>query len=714
VYKKGNLGISTLGALPNAFKIPVNGYNFKRRLKMRRVFVLAVSLVLVSNCLALNQPMLELEQGRGDVLRFVDLSLSRPGAAFSSNEGGVAFGSKNAEFVENYQGQACYRITGNCTSRHSLALKPNRNYLVSVLLNCDFERADGRAKELNIIMRTYDGSGKNVVDTLKGVPNKTYGWQRWEYEFTANVQAMHGRLNINAYWLDDDDKIYIADIALIELPPKSLTPYYRGEGVTFPDGPGNLPMKVEEAKADEAHIMVRTTGARFDFDLKNDTISGRQMIGRERDIAVAEASTTLQGMRILSKTDTECVLGNDKMTIGVQCDSLVMIVPHEEMIFEFTSKIGGKWNRLGFGHLLACDGIGGFAVNPDIPLGSGRLPRVTTEIRTGRVSKTMWSGLDFCNTVDNKHFISSAKPGWQISWAVIPGERLAFSVFPPRPYPWKESFRTHWCSGNVGWDLDDYKNAGKTAEIALLWSFLHRGWGQSFNIKFTPYDEDVLTQHTAWARQASMRPIIYASPYFYAGRKPSEFVAEAERLRDEYNLDGLYYDGIPGQQWVEAYEEMRMTREVFADGILILHNTGHASNGGPPLQEPTLKIPAVETYADATYGGELVFGVGQDWVYPKYIESQYGLANCIGTMVRGRRDRPTWTGLSFKQKDYVMLLHNGRSNTRAYYDEVVRKLEQLWQETGDDPDFYEKYYKPKVIELTEDVLSQPYDPAKND
>ena len=25
---KGNLGISTLGALPNTFKIPVNGYNF--------------------------------------------------------------------------------------------------------------------------------------------------------------------------------------------------------------------------------------------------------------------------------------------------------------------------------------------------------------------------------------------------------------------------------------------------------------------------------------------------------------------------------------------------------------------------------------------------------------------------------------------------------------------------------------------------------------
>ena len=101
----------------------------------------------------------------------------------------------------------------------------------------------------------------------------------------------------------------------------------------------------------------------------------------ERDIALWNSSLSLGGLEVLTKSAKECVLANDRLTIGVQCDSLVMIAPHEELMTTCTSRIGGRWNRLACGHLYVVDDTGGMAVNPDIPLGSGRLARVETDVR---------------------------------------------------------------------------------------------------------------------------------------------------------------------------------------------------------------------------------------------------------------------------------------------------------------------------------------------
>jgi hypothetical protein len=161
---------------------------------------------------------------------------------------------------------------------------------------------------------------------------------------------------------------------------------------------------------------------------------------------------------------------------------------------------------------------------------------------------------------------------------------------------------------------------------------------------------------------------------------------------------------------------MRMTREVFPDGVLILHATGHPYDGGPPLGEPSLKIPAVETYADVTYTGELVVGRGADWAYPRYVTSQHNLANCVGVM---KFDR--WEGLTPLQRDLMMLRHGGRGcllpldhegatdegrlhQMRETYFPIIRALEKLWEEKGHEPDFFERHYRPRAIELTKALL----------
>lgn len=201
------------------------------------------------------------------------------------------------------------------------------------------------------------------------------------------------------------------------------------------------------------------------------------------------------------------------------------------------------------------------------------------------------------------------------------------------------------------------------------------------------------------------------SPYFFHSRDPEVFANEVKRMKETYGINGAYYDGIPSQEWIVAYEEMRMTREILKDGIIIFHNTGHASNGIPPLGEVSLKIPAVETYADITYGGELVWGSGPDWVYPQYIENQYRLANCVGTFKAG-----DWEGVEPYERDLILLKYNGRScllpqdresppsqermeMMKTYYFPVLKELQKLWEAKGNEPNFYERFYLPEFKKL---------------
>ena len=652
----------------------------------------------------------------GQVLRIPGLDLRQPGAMWAGSQkaGNGEDGKKtdsNTSFVyqEGADGTGYYKIDRSNTSLYTMPLVPNRSYILSVLFNADFKRdSSGRTREINIGLRTYDGGGKNIVDNLNGLPmNKTNGWERWEWEFTTDQRAMSGRLHINLYEFSQSDILKIADIAFIEIPPKPLKPFNKGDGVTFRGGPGNLPMKVERAEAIANTIEVQTSGALYIFDLSANTITASQLLEKKRPVSFWQLSSVLKGLEILVKNDKECALANDHITFGVQCDGLVMVSPQEELVLDCESKIGGKWNRLAAGHLFCRDEWGGFSVNPDIPLGTGRLARVDANVRTGRV---MGGELDFSGIADNKTFISTAEPGWKIKWNMSPGERIGISVFPPRPYPWKESFNSAFALAERSFPIERYKELAKFSNHILLWDFIQRGWGNSYTTHFELVDEQKFKDHIAAVKESRMTACPYMSPYFFYSRDPETFTSEVKRYRDKYGIDGVYFDGIPSQEWIVAYEEMRMTREILKEGTIIFHNTGHASNGTPPLGEVSLKIPAVETYADITYGGELVWGVCSDWAYPEYMESQYGMANNIGTMIMGE-ENTGWMGIETYKRELIMLKYNGRigqlpltkegmEKLGNYYFPVLNKLKNLWEEKGNDPEFYEKYYLPEYKQLT--------------
>jgi hypothetical protein len=670
----------------------------------RLTCVLAVMMMMM--CLtaeAQTPPFDPVDPRGGTVIRLDNFNLWESGAYWSLN-GTVSM------LYEAGTPHGCYRMRINSSSGFHMAqsgrnfpVKRNRNYICSMLINCDYVRDD---HEINAGMRTT-GDGQSLLYNLNGLPSDTNGWTRWEYQFTSNISLEGENLSgpasqLNGYFYMRPFKfasgyydVRIADVAFVELPAEPLVPFAKGEGVTFRGGKGNLPMAVEEVSTETDKLKVRTTGATYVFNMADDTITACQMIGRKREVAVFQSTVSLANLEILQQDEDVCVIANNSITFGVQCDGLLVVSPQQELAMLATGSIGGEWNRLITGHMLLVDDFGGLSVNPHIPLGTGRLPRFSKV--TGELDE----------------------PGWQVYWQISPGERLGISVFPPREYPWEKSFEFAYELTFPGVSLTNYSKWAQVLDSVLLWNtFYYSGFGMSWGPEYVVEDESDYRRHIGIIQTAGMKAMTYMSPYFYYVHDPEVFMQEVERMRDTYGLDGVYYDGVYSQDWIKAYECMRMTREAFPDGTIILHTTGQGGNGGPPLARHDIFIPVIDTYTTATLRGEYVlYTGGKDWQYPKYITSQYRKANCIG-LLKGDR----WQNVTQNEQDLLHLRYNGRARANGLpsgtwtpgtptgedfvdiYYPTWMELKQLWQDKGDLPYFYDEYYKPKAYELTRPIL----------
>jgi len=632
---------------------------------------------------------MSLDARGGKVIAIPGLDMSKPGAQWRLTGYAEMVFEKGKEEPDHYRLITWEEDKWDRQTLYApelINLRPNRNYMISMVLDADFERP----AEINVGLTQLDPDGKSIYERYVGIPNKTGGWQHWECVLNSDPRAASGELQLHLWDLPPGSKLRIAELSVVELPAVALRPFGRGEGATFRGGPGSLPMRVEEVAVSPARVVVRTTGARYTFDLQGNTILAEQVLERQREIALWESSLSFAGLHVLRKNGSECVLANDSITFGVQCDSLVMVVPHGELKLGCESKIGGKWNRLIAGYLLVADEYGGMTADPTIPLGSGRLARVDAG---ATVSRSADSGVEFTGKEDDQTFLSSAQPGWRLKYYLSPGERIAISVFPPRPYPWKQSFEASWLLTRRGDSLAEYPMRRRGSwHGEVLWDFFQRSWAFSWGREHVPYSEQELRDRVAAIKAAGSLPLPYMSGWFYYSRDAAEFAAEVKRLRDRYGFEGVYYDGLPVLDWIAAYEEMRLTHEIYPEGMIILHHTSPA-----PLSDASLELPAVSTYAGITYMGELVAGQGPDWPYPRYMAAQYRKGNCIGVM-----KSDAWEGVTDEEKELIMLRYNGRGQYRTWppeYYEILQALQKLWQEKGDAPDFYERFYLPKYEEM---------------
>ena len=584
-------------------------------------------------------------------------------------------------------------------SLDTVPLKPNRRYTINALIRSDFDRAD---VEVNLGLRHFDPErGLPIPGSREaGVPAKTEGpdgWERWTWSFvTPSIDPIpDAAFTLWVYVNQRPDaplpltdgtrvRLDIAELTAVEHPPASRKAYPAGEGVSFRGGPGALPMRIDRVREERDAISVAVTGAEYRFEPRTGTLHARQMIGTRRDLARFDFGDALRGLRIASSDDREAVLISDRLTIGVQFDGVIAITAHDGSPFGMvsTARFRAPFTRFARGHLLAMDDTGGFTVNPLPHVGSGRLP----EARAGS------EALDFLDFAEiDTESVSDEERGWQIEWTCRPGDRLFLSVFPPRPYDWEGSFSDIWF-----WTFRESPIASYDTNRPWV-----TAWALSHSDRSTPIDEDTLRAHVARIHAQGDAAFPYMNAWFHRTRDPKVFVGEVERWMREYAIDGIYSDGLPAVEWLVAYEQMRMLRELVHDGPLVIHDSVPQSGRAISMFQPFLY-----TYATHTYMGEHVdTRAGTEWAWARYALSQHGAANCFGDIKGDSWNTPEGRFMG-TEKDLTNLVFNGRSSpgTLGYVDRylpALKALEDHWRVHHEDAiDYYNQHHLPLARSLT--------------
>ena len=695
----------------------VRAFNLKWLLLIVLSASLFVTISTLSNGLnfGLNFPgnrLFDINSRGGTILRWSGFDLSQPDATFAP------WTQSNVEFEQVTPQWGSYRILTQgidteIASDSSITVQPNRNYILSALIKSDFDRRD--EVQLDVLFSNADGL--QHLFQHGGVPNITVGsdgWYRWEQSLTSSSikDVTSARLSIHAYDKPGDNhkplSFQIADVALIELPTEPIVPFAPGQGVSFPGGPGNLPMRVEGYQVSAENIAVTTTGAKYTFDLESNTILQEQRLGYSRQLAELKPSFSLSDLSVLRQDNKEVVLTNSNVTIGIQFDTAMIVTPHVEANIVVESKIGGRWNRLRTGHLLALDDFGGFSINPYIPLGTGKIPRSTV------LTPLDFEGVKNLNidsfTVNS--FLSKMTPGWKVQWQISPGARLFVSAAPVRPFDWQKSWN-YRVAVSTGEDPAQWRHLPISS--FTMWEDPTRAFGGSYSTTIMPMNKTKTIADFATIKSNGQKPLPYLSSYFYSSRNPADYVAEVKRWKDEYGAAGVYSDGVPTIDWLTTYEEMRRLREeVFPDGDIQIH-----VSLGPPIHQSDIFIPFLYAYADGVSMGEGLDGAGSGdvtWPYARYVMAQYNSSGSFGNVIGtnwslGGKVDPA------PQKD-VMLVYNGRSNwlwpgernappdMMQKYLSKLKILQKLWSEHRNDPFFFDRYFQPMARRLTGQLLGR--------
>lgn len=586
------------------------------------------------------------------------------------------------------------KLISEIVSKQGIPVKANRNYLLSALVRADFPR---KSMEINLCMRFFDVDGQRAGSRqLKGLPEKTEGpdgWQRLEWTLTVpdDPRIHEGRACISPGWIhyDTPPELSFADFAFVELPAKALVPTKRGEGVTFPGSVGSLPMKVESATEKGGVITVETTGARFEFHTSNDTVIASQRIEFPRKLAQWQTSLPLAGLRIDQQNADVCVLSNEHLTIGVQADSMVAFNPHQELEMTLTNLLGGDFNRYARGHVYSTDDFGGITVNPYCPPGTGRTPR----------SALLTEGLSFAQFAERDYEqLGAVQQGWMARWTLSPGELLCTSVFPPRPYPWEESFRSGWKLAHSAAPLTYFEQNIPFVDTWILWDYIPKMWGHSYSDEYEPRSEGTFRAVMEKIHSQGHRAIPYMSAYWTPTRDADVYIAGVRNFAQKYGIDGVYSDGLPPEDWMLAYREMRMLRDLFPDGPISVHDSVRQAN----LDIAQIK-PFLYTYANFTYMAEgIETKQGANWQYPRYVTSMFRKTNNLG-VTKGDKWQDAEGQVMGERKNLVDLVYNGRDNigfnVPTYYA-ALQQMHELWREKGREPFFYDRYYLPKAQEIT--------------
>lgn len=541
--------------------------------------------------------------------------------------------------------------------------EPNRQYQFEIMVKASI--TEGR---LEPQVREVDAEGNTLrYHRAEILTAGEHDWHQATRHFFTSPQADHLQVYlvmrncIGTAWYDD--------VALRELQPEPLPEVGTGAAVTFPGSAGSLEMRVEEPATVltyPAQTVIRTTGARFVLRDTDDAlvITASQRIGAERESYELRIEPSPGPLQPLRCDESVAILGNEHLELGFQCDSLLTIAPGRDTNFAITGRIGGEWTQNVDGNVQVTDNEGGLGVYPYVLPGSG----LTADLSQDPGDLT--------------------QPGWSCSYALGAGTLLGISIYPCREFDWEKSF--DWQLAHTNYYPPDSALETWSRYVKLVTLHQHIWANGEPGGPYEYLDVDEFHRVLTTCERLGLKLIPYMSPFYYMDQRVEAFIEQLAAQKAAHGFHGVYFDGLYFRDWVKSYRVMRMTRELFPEGVMYLH-----TSWGPPVGIHDMSCPFIDTYADIVLRGEGRQTEADAREYVRYVAAGYRIGNNIGLM-KGHK----WE-LPYEDQLRVMLDFNGRERMSAYPNSPVDGVRHWPGEDGMLDNAWTRVYWPRLQQMRE-------------
>jgi len=380
-------------------------------------------------------------------------------------------------------------------------------------------------------------------------------------------------------------------------------------------------MKIEGVYQADGAFLVTTTAARFEYAAGELKIYQGLGSNISRRLIATMTIGDVNEFEKVESNDDHVLFWSEKLNIGIYGDSTCVLAPKEKLSIRFKGNFKPDYEGRYKGELLLIDDSGGMEIYPQ-------------RYEAGYKVKKIELG----------------KKNWVAEYLLNSGERVMIAAFPGREFDWEKSFNSHIVITTGGFGKKHPYSFGQMPENSVI-----EKWSKFLNIISVQYNglwrsgkpwgpyvlanEAEFKRLIATAHQNNMKVLVYCSLYYYYPRynDTESFYQQIKAIYDNYNIDGVYIDGLlfdsklhSIDDKIKNWEVIRRFRLLFGnDGVVVLHDTS--------LGSPVSTVPNIDTYCDATLNCEGVNFKSVNDPYIKYQVRKYGISNTIGLWIRDKK-----------------------------------------------------------------------------
>ncbi|MFA6375897.1 MAG: hypothetical protein WCX69_00650 [Candidatus Paceibacterota bacterium] len=439
-------------------------------------------------------------------------------------------------------------------------------------------------------------------------------------------------------------------------------------------------MSIEKFSADGKNQTIQTTGAIFSINSEQGTISIKQRIGADRDVAVIDLPKELKKAKGPRKEGFDYYWdGTEESQMIISGDSVVRFknIRNLQVSLKFTpefKQIDEEITKYKTGGLLALDGKGGIAIVPP----------------------SYASNEKYSKKFENNQWIFSGSDSMSL---------LFVGILPPRYFDWEKSFINvvHYSSHVQRYPTDQeiaqYSKFAKILELhSWVWENRHveskNEKGEQIPLwddlsyeaqagKWLPDNEEEFKRVINTAHRYGMKvlPYVGTGSGEFTSETYERYLEEIKRIKVTYSIDGIYSDGLFYQHPEYGYFAARELREIFGeDGWLTLHDT---HDGG-------YWAPFINTYMDSLITSE-------HNNFNQWTSTSYNISNSIAML---------WPEINLEERDGIGFLKKLVDDSIHYNNRIVFMcgLQGQWRFwrlyfTDKEMEFIKNYYFEKIDEL---------------